>query len=455
MLRYLSTFLIGFGLLINTCVLSYAASTASCYDTDCKLMLHANTSLAFDDTSSTNHAMTTWGGAQISTSQYKFGLSSSYFDGTGDYLTVPYSSDFYFATGDFTIDFWVRFDALTSASFFNNTSTGGSTFVIRWTGTGWQFYSDGSQRLLVSDSLATATWYHVALVRNGTSIVIYRDGTSLGSTTDSWDTNNNSGTIYIGIRDTLVQPLNGYIDELRVSNTARWTSNFTPETSEYTSDSNTKLLLHFNGSNNDTAFYDWSSGHKILTTYGNTSIDDTQSKFSNHSYRFTGTGDYITIPTSSDWAFGTNDFTIDFWVRFFSVSAITRYFCRTDSLNFAVAKWDTGNLVVTIESSNVIDTAWSPSIDIWYHVTVTRNGTNLRAFIDGSQIGSTITNSTDIGNSMLIVGGQTSGACLNGWLDELRIIKGLAVWTSNFTPPSSEYTECAGGRRRICSVVTQ
>lgn len=95
------------------------------------------------------------------------------------------------------------------------------------------------------------------------------------------------------------------MDEFRVSNSARWISNFTSPTSPVTTDANTKLLLHFDG--------DESSGNHSIS-FNNGSSMNSGGKFDG-TYYFDGTNDYLSLPDSNDWSFGTGDFTIDFWTK--------------------------------------------------------------------------------------------------------------------------------------------
>jgi hypothetical protein len=114
--------------------------------------------------------------------------------------------------------------------------------------------------LIGTTTVATGTWYHLAFVRNGTSVKLYVNGVEeasntlsanfnidVGDTTDSWVGGTAFGT------DSYY---NGYIDELRVSNTARYTANFTPSTTPFQNDANTLLLLHMDGTDGSTAFFD-------------------------------------------------------------------------------------------------------------------------------------------------------------------------------------------------------
>ena len=120
---------------------------------------------------------------------------------------------------------------------------------------------------------------------------------------------------------------------------------------------------------------------------------------------------------------------------------------------WAVSWWDDTttmpNELVTSLGGNNYGTTWLPVVDTWYHVAITRASGTLRHFIDGTQVGSNITATDNVSTSdTLYVGSnQSPGDYWDGYLDELRISKGIARWTSNFTPPSTQY----GNPQRLLS----
>lgn len=220
-------------------------------------------------------------------------------------------------------------------------------------------------------------------------------------------------------------------------------------------DANTQLMLHMNGADGSTTFTDNGITGHTVTAVGNAQIDTAQSKFGGASGLFDGTGDYLSIPDSDDWYFGTGDFTIDFWVRF-SSSGLTneQQLCgqHIDSSNYWIfEKTGAGNdrlqiifqLGGVIKGNYIMTSAWTPSADTWYHLAVVRTSTTAKIFVNG--VSQTLTESNafstnDVGNissTFRIGAGYTTSELFNGWLDELRISKGIARWTSNFTPNSS------------------
>ena len=218
----------------------------------------------------TTHVIAANGDAQIDTAQSKFGGASSLFDGSGDYLSTADSADWYFGSGDFTIDFWVRFNALPAntqlMSFFEQRVDAANAmvfFVYNSAGT-YQWYlqsvSGGSYVVNFyknSPGLAVNTWYHVAYVRSGNSWYVFQNGVQCGTTeTDS------DALPDVAAQATIGQwnggsYFNGWLDEYRISKgVARWTSNFSPPSAAYTADSPTVLLLHMNGADGSTTFID-------------------------------------------------------------------------------------------------------------------------------------------------------------------------------------------------------
>ncbi len=86
-------------------------------------------------------------------------------------------------------------------------------------------------------------------------------------------------------------------------------------TSASANSANTVLLLHADGSNGSTVFVDSGSNGKTVTAYGNAQISTAQSKFGGASAYFDGNGDYLSVPSSDDWSFGTEAFTMEAWIR--------------------------------------------------------------------------------------------------------------------------------------------
>jgi hypothetical protein len=195
----------------------------------------ANTQLIcnFTNTGIVDNAMmndlTTVGNAQISTSVKKYGTGSIAFDGTGDALVAAYTPNFAFSSGNFTIEFWLYINTTSGTPIvFDMRDGGGSqTPVIYLNGSALVYYTNSGVRI-TGGTLSTGIWYHVAVCRSGTSTKMFLDGTQIGSTyTDS--TNYSGGNLWLGSYSSGGFDLNGYIDDLRITNGyARYTTTFTP-----------------------------------------------------------------------------------------------------------------------------------------------------------------------------------------------------------------------------------
>lgn len=217
--------------------------------------------------------------------------------------------------------------------------------------------------------------------------------------------------------------------------------------------SSVSLLLRCNGSNGSTTFTDDSSAGRAITVVGDAQITTTNPRWGTGAALFDGAGDRLTAAYASGLHLSTGDFTIECWVRVNTAS--TAYtllsFCTagasTEAWTLAVntnnaptfaARDDVGNYVALIVGSSGLVTA-----NTWAHVAVTRSGNSFRLFWNGTQTGSTGTNSGAIrptaGTYVLAIGAHNNNtSVLNGRLDDIRITAGVARYTANFTAPTAE-----------------
>jgi len=206
-------------------------------------------------------------------------------------------------------------------------------------------------------------------------------------------------------------------------------------------DEYTKLLLHMDGIEDGTTFTDDSASNHIITRH-NALTKTSVKKFGTASGYFDGIGDYLSIPNSADWDFGTANFTIDFW--FYMVSAIYYdFFFRTDSDIFDIfASTHIPNEIITYSPLGRIDTSGGYcTISKWHHYAYVRNGNSQIVYIDGHNRGSSAgSGSCDLSTLNLRVGLEIMQASDVYYVDELRISKGIARWTENFTPPVVPYS---------------
>lgn len=231
-------------------------------DANTVVLFHAdgtNGSTVFRDDNGTGRSakgIQALGNAQIDTAQSQFGGASALFDGTGDYLRIAVDSSFVLGTGDFTYECWMRPTSTSGSQAILhgiNSSTG--TFGFNFNGASVYAYIVGVGFVSWSYSLWTGSWKHIAFVRTSGSLVLYVDGVSQGSRTFTHSVLAN-GDMTVGAETGSTSYYFGYIDELRISNTARYSAAFTPTTTAFQNDDNTLFLMHADGTDASTVFID-------------------------------------------------------------------------------------------------------------------------------------------------------------------------------------------------------
>jgi len=229
---------------------------------------------------------------------------------------------------------------------------------------------------------------------------------------------------------------------------------------------NVSLLLHMDGSNNSTTFTDSSINRNVnsVSVNGNAKISTAQSKFGGASAVLDGTGDFLTVPDTTANNL-PSDFTIEAWVYFSAYSAsfaglfgaflVGNYKGPSGAgnqgwqlrVNGTASSYTTINVYTGV--TDLTFSAGTLALNTWHHIAVSRSGSNLRAFANGTQAGSTATNSDSLTHNLTItrnlrVGEIDDGTYkfgLNGYIDELRITKGVARYTANFTPPTAPFPD--------------
>jgi hypothetical protein len=213
---------------------------------------------------------------------------------------------------------------------------------------------------------------------------------------------------------------------------------------------NVSLLLHGDGTNGSTTITDSSSSPKTVTAAGNAQISTAQSKFGGASIAFDGNEDYISSASNAAFSFGTGNFTIEGWYRFNSISDQLLYDtipvggagARNSGFAWALQA-ASGKLNFFSGASFRGASSSSLSSGQWYHLALVRNGSEVRYFINGAMDATTFTASTNFTDSTLLVGrvGDSAAYYLNGYIDDLRITKGVARYTANFTPPTAPFPD--------------
>jgi len=291
------------------------------------LLIHADgtnnqNNHTFLDSSNNNFTITRNGNAtQGSFSPFSQTGWSAFFDGTGDYLTVADNAALQMGSGDFTIEFWMQPTSTGVATVFGKGFTASGAILMQTLSTSGRIELWVNGSLVITESSGTYSpnnWYHIAVVRSGTSLVLYRNGVSTGSVTNSVNLNSTASLGIGGDPTNLSYTFTGYISNFRmVKGSALYTTTFTTPASPLTNIANTSLLtLQSN------RFIDNSTNAFTVTRNGDTSIQAWSPFAPTAAYStanvggsgyFDGTDDYLRITDNAAFDFGSGDFTIECW----------------------------------------------------------------------------------------------------------------------------------------------
>lgn len=192
---------------------------------------------------------------------------------------------------------------------------------------------------------------------------------------------------------------------------------------------NVSLLLPLNGTDGSTSFPDESNNAFTLTGFGNAQIDTAQSKWGGSSLLLDGSGDYLSVPDNAAFDFGTGDFTIEFWLRWNSLSNYQTIYSHglvgSGDLLIA-AQAGTGRFGVALSGAAIFTESDALGTGVWGFYQFVRSGTTVRLYRDGVQKG-TGTSGANLGStSSVLIGSRPDGFQFNGWVQDVRITKGVA-----------------------------
>ncbi|MDB4352663.1 hypothetical protein OAA60_04455 [Porticoccaceae bacterium] len=400
---------------------------------------------------STTKAVTSTNAVASSAASNFYG-GSWYFDGTGDYLTIPYAADtFSFGTGDFTIEAYVNMSAVNYTAIISSTNTSINAtnhWLLGFSNTAnmMSFKIDGSGNSSVTSDFSGyySKWTHVAVSRESGTIRLFFDGVLKASATDTSDLTGDTGNaVKIGQRYTNqdAYSINGYMQDLRVyKGVAKYTSNFVvPSTSpDILPDTPSGV----------------SGGSKLA-------------KVTDGAVNFNASGDKLTVPNSSgDFDFGSGDFTIESYLYMTAESggdaiiSLYNYSSNRRAWNYYYQSSDGSfEFLVSTTGSNQIKRLDSP-VQLpqkrWVHVAVTKASNVYRMFYDGVEVTNATQSETIFGTGTTAdsVGigdyAHTNGEPYSGFISNIRILKGTALYTANFTPPTRELTNVTNTKLLCC-----
>ena len=346
----------------------------------------------------------------------QFDVSGSFkFDGNGDAVTVPTSADFSFGTGDFTIEGFVHSTSYSNYPYIydsrtNPSASANAPVLYIHNDNTLRYYVSGSTRINVNYSDYDNKFTHIALQRNSGTTGLYLDGIQKGTWSDSTNYSD-QGPVVLGRHgnsSNATYCLNGYMSNVRVvKGSAAYTVN--------------------------------------SVSTGSTSFD--------------GNGDNLFIAANSDFQMGTGDFTIEAWVY---STTYSNYPYIIDLRASGASPSSQAAPLIYIQNDNTIryyvngsaqiSTAYGSYQDKWTHVAAVRNSGTTTLYLDGVSKG-TWSDSTNYNvNSEAMIGMRpgTTSQSLNGYISNLRIVKGTAVYTSNFTPPNTALTAITNTKLLTC-----
>ncbi len=399
------------------------------------------------DGSTNNHAITVNGNVTTQPlSPYDYGEynptihgGSVYFDGSGDYLTISSSGSTIGALSAFTVEGWYWPDPSSSGYDAVYSSAGGVSTGYQTAGRLYNYngsiilYWTNVDQASGSGSWKLGTWNHFAVTHDGTTTEVYVNGVQEISTTSA----SFSGTTDIQVSEP-DYPAHGYISDFKISNSDIYTGDFTPPTAPVSSSG---ADLHIKGT--DASIIDKSQGDNIKLI-GNVTGSNTQTKYASHSMYFDGQAGGINLPDQELYGFGTGDFTIDFWLNWTGGNGYAFFLINNGGAgNYIGYGLNTGTITPFVwNNGNVIIGSSNITVNTWQHHAIVRNAGVLTIYLDGYSIGSNAAWGVDLGQSRPFYIGHNaaSGQTTTGYIEDLRVTKGLARYTANFTPPTNSLT---------------
>ena len=379
---------------------------------------------------------------------------SGYFDGTGDYLTVPSTSALAMGTGDFCLEMWIYPTAPSGEQcLYANFASGGVNtqmgIFIR-SGNSIRFSSWDTTFLdSAGGTIVANAWHHLVVCRSGNNGALFINGARQATSSGSPNNFSSTDSFSIGRRPANDQFFPGYICGLR---SVKGSSVYDPTlttltlpTAPPTAITNTSLLTNFTNAGITDA-----TAKNDLETVGNAQISTTQSKFGGSSMSFDGSGDSLDINNTQLGIFSSGDFTIECWIYFNALPGSGASSQIIDFRGLGVGTnvapclslynaSGTYNIRFESGSSVIADRSVSVSTGTWYHLAAVRSSGNVSIYWNGTISGTAFSLTTNYSTGYPVrIGAYTSSvSVLNGYIDDLRVTRGYARYTANFTPTTA------------------
>jgi hypothetical protein len=387
---------------------------------------------------------------------------SGYFDGTTDYLSFQTGQTaLTLGTGNFTIEVWfypvTQVQSLPGPAIFSSTSSATLTNAILvqlQSSTTFDVYMGGST-IKSAITFVPNQWNHLVVQRSATSTMsIWINGASVSSvSTSSADISTNSWLLSAWTSST--HQFTGYMSSFRITKGGALYSGSTitlptaPLTTTVSAGTVSGLLNFTNA-----GIYDGTMKNN-LETVGNAQISTSVVKYGSGSMYFDGTSDYLLAADTSTGNFGSGDFTIEFWAYDLARSASgTVWISKWGNSASTGRCWVIGyvtsstSLVFNISSdgstqTSLMSASITPALNTWNHYAVTRSGSTYRLFLNGVQQASATSTATlyaptkplCVGANYEDVQSSLNNFSVNGYMDDVRLTRGIARYITNFTPP--------------------
>ena len=417
---------------------------------DCRGATSTDMSGSGNTGSLTNFALSTSTSNWVTGNAAKRGCALN-FDGSNDYVALPVNSN-YGAVGDVTVSMWIKpTDYVSSNNYILDTrSNGGNSngiAVYRNSQNVINFYiqtgtypADPATTKSATVTMNAGVWIHIVAIRSGTAYRIYANGVQSG--TDSAGTGSTFSLLDVGGRigtysnGTGAFVWNGSLDDVRIYNRAL---SPTEITALYNSGSAKIQTVSqglvgswqfSEGAGTSTRDTSPSGNTGTLTNFaltGTTTSTWVQGRTgSGYALNFDGSDDYVDIPNSTLWDFGSNPMAVSMWVRFDSSKSSFLLMQKSGAGNGGFEFWWNANSLLFSFSSitNAITKTWVPSLNTWHHVVYTRSGNVHTLYVNGASIGSTTTAGSveDVTGALRIGGRDVDGGYeLDGSLDDVRV----------------------------------
>jgi hypothetical protein len=409
----------------------------------------------FRDASTNNFTITRNGDVSVQrfspfspTAAYAAGTigGSGYFDGTGDNIYVSSATGLcdFPSGGAFTFQVWLYRLSTAEMLFIQG---GANTFQVSVTssGGGWSYSKAGVANVFFGvGSAPIGAWTHCTLCRDTSNRTrMWVNGVSVASSTTDTFAFNTAAT-YIGSNNTSNAGfVNGYLSDMRIlKGQALYdptsSANIPVPTAPLTAVTNTSFLLNFtNAAILDNAMM------AVPETVGNAQIDTTTKKFGTGSLKFDGSGDWLRVQgTPNLFNLSTGDFTIECW--FYAVSTGTSAIVQQGTTDWRISYTNSGVMRYEVGANSIQTSTGAFSFNTWTHLAICKSGATTTLYLDGTSRVTTTNSPTNSGNPVY-VGANIDGGSpfwpLNGYIDDLRITKGVARYTANFTPPTEAFPD--------------